>query len=105
MDCASSRVVSGGVGLHRGGDGLEREIEFLAPATVTLLSERREHAPWGLAGGSDAKPGVNWLNTTVLPGKICLPVQPGDRLSIASAGGGGWGRASEMENNVNKSAS
>lgn len=99
------RVRSGGIGLHRGGDGLEREIEFLAPATVTLLSERRLHAPWGLAGGSNAEPGVNRLNSAVLPGKTSLPVQPGDRLSIASAGGGGWGRSPELENSVNKSAS
>ncbi|MCA1798740.1 MAG: hydantoinase B/oxoprolinase family protein [Xanthomonadaceae bacterium] len=83
---------SGGAGLHGGGDGLVREIEFLAPATVTLLTERRRRGPWGLAGGSDGAPGVNQLNGDLLPGKCCIAADGGDRLRVETPGGGGWGR-------------
>jgi len=86
------RPGSGGHGLHPGGAGLCREFEFLAPATLTLLSERRSLAPWGLQGGSDAQSGVNWLNGEVQAGKLCRELKPGDILRIESAGGGGWGR-------------
>lgn len=82
---------SGGPGTRPGGDGLVREIEFLAPAQVTLLTERRRHAPWGLAGGGPGAPGTNRLNGAELPGKVSLPVQVGDRLTIETPGGGGWG--------------
>lgn len=82
---------SGGAGRHPGGDGLEREIEFLQPAHYTLLTERRRHAPWGLNGGEDGQPGENRLNGHSLPPKCTGKVNPGDRLYVASPGGGGWG--------------
>lgn len=82
---------SGGNGQFKGGDGLERELEFLAPAQVTLLTERRRHAPWGLAGGSNGTPGENRLNGVLVPGKTTFQARPGDRLTVASAGGGGYG--------------
>jgi len=91
---------SGGRGRYRGGDGLVREIEFLAPARVTILSERRERAPYGLAGGEPGQPGENRLRRAdggansdeeVLPGKASFDVQPGDVLCIGTPGGGGWG--------------
>ena len=85
------RTGSGGAGHRRGGDGLVREFEFLGPAQVTLLTERRRHAPWGLAGGSDGAPGENRLNGELLPGKTSVMVKAGDRLSVATPGGGGWG--------------
>ncbi len=85
---------SGGAGRHRGGDGLERELEFLSPARVSLLTERRQHAPWGLAGGEAARRGENRLNGAPLPAKCAFDVAAGDRLLIASAGGGGWGTVS-----------
>ena len=65
----------------------------LWPATITLLSERRLLAPWGLQGGQAAKPGANWLNGHALPGKVSREVASGDILRIESAGGGGWGEA------------
>ena len=82
---------SGGAGQHAGGDGLVRDYEFLGPATVTLLTERRRHAPWGLDGGAAGRPGEILLNGEPLPGKISLLVRRGDRLSISTPGGGGWG--------------
>ncbi|MCW8919185.1 MAG: hydantoinase B/oxoprolinase family protein [Gammaproteobacteria bacterium] len=82
---------SGGAGQRRGGDGLIREFEFLAPAEVTLLTERRIHAPWGLAGGAAGAVGKNDVNGVPLPGKVMVSVATGDRLTIATPGGGGWG--------------
>lgn len=82
---------SGGAGRRRGGDGIVREFEFLAPAQVTLLTERRRHAPWGLAGGSPGAAGENHRNGDPLPGKVSVVVAPGDRITIATPGGGGWG--------------
>ncbi len=82
---------SGGTGQWQGGDGIERCYQFLADAAVTVLSERRDLAPWGLAGGCDGQRGRNTLNGVLLPAKCEVDVQAGDRLSIMSAGGGGWG--------------
>lgn len=85
------RYGSGGRGRRNGGDGLLREFEFLAPAQVSLLTERRINSPWGLAGGQAGQVGVNRLNNRTLPSKINLMVDTGDRLTIESAGGGGYG--------------
>lgn len=82
---------SGGVGLHRGGDGLVRAFGFLAPATVTLLTERRRHAPWGLDGGAPGARGMNRLGERELPGKLTMTVGAGDTLTLETPGGGGWG--------------
>ena len=92
----SVRAGSGGPGCHAGGDGIVREIEFLAPADVTILSERRHAAPWGLAGGGPGRPGENRLargggTPEILPAKCRLHVLPGDRIVIETPGGGGWG--------------
>ena len=89
------RAASGGRGRCAGGDGLVREYQFLAPAHYTLLTERRTHAPWGIAGGEAARPGVNLPNGRPFPAKCEGPVQPGDRLRIETPGGGGYGRASD----------
>lgn len=82
---------SGGEGLHKGGDGLLREFEFLKPATVTLLTERRLHQPWGLNAGVAGKAGQNLLNNQELKPKVCIDVNAGDCLTIKTPGGGGWG--------------
>ena len=87
---------SGGAGAHRGGDGIRRELRFEAPATLTLLGERRRHAPWGLAGGEPGAVGEDWLVRAGgaperLPGKVTVQVEPGDRLIVLTPGGGGWG--------------
>ena len=88
------RYGSGGSGRYRGGDGLCRELCFLAPATITLLTDRRRHAPYGLQGGEDGAPGSNSLEhagtVTPLPGKVTLDVQTGDILIVCTPGGGGF---------------
>jgi N-methylhydantoinase B len=95
------RQRSGGNGLHAGGDGIDREIEFLSRAQVTLLTERRSVAPYGLQGGQPGRPGVNQLNHAKrsggLPAKTTIAVRPGDRLSISTPGGGGWGKQSSSK--------
>lgn len=85
---------SGGRGIHRGGDGLVREIAFLVSATVSLLTDRRVQAPYGLQGGACGAPGVNMLldgEPQVLPGKWSAEVAAGAVLRIETPGGGGWG--------------
>jgi N-methylhydantoinase B len=82
---------SGGRGRRNGGDGLIREFRFLAPAQVTLLTERRSHRPWGIQGGLPGQAGVNLLNGVRLPAKVALRVESGDRLQICTPGGGGFG--------------
>jgi len=82
---------SGGNGSQRGGDGLIREFEFLATTRLSLITERRHHAPWGLNGGEPGQAGVNQLDGEPLPAKTSIEVKPGQRLRIETAGGGGWG--------------
>ena len=86
---------SGGKGLHRGGDGIVREYQFLVPAEVTLLTDRRERGPYGLAGGKPGKPGRNTLTrkkrSKPVPAKSRFEVQSDDVLRIETPGGGGWG--------------
>ncbi len=93
----SYRQNSGGPGKFRGGDGLIREIELLAPAQVTLLAERRAFPPYGLSGGADAATGRSTLleNGTEkeLPGKCNIQASAGSVLRIETPGGGGWGRS------------
>jgi N-methylhydantoinase B len=95
--CYSLRQVSGGAGKYHGGNGLVREIEFLCPATLTILSERRRSTPYGLQGGGPGAPGRNVLiragEEQDLPGKVEIHLRPGDVLSLRTPGGGGWGRS------------
>jgi len=88
---------SGGAGLRRGGDGLIREYQFLAPAQLTLLTERRRYRPWGIAGGGQGSAGENLLNGVPLPGKLAMSVAAGDRLEIRTPGGGGFSSPPEVE--------
>ena len=91
---------SGGAGLYRGGDGIVREVELLTDAQIAILADRRRFAPYGLKGGRPGKTGVSrWLKggrTVVrLPGKCTVNARAGDVISIATPGGGGWGRGRE----------
>jgi N-methylhydantoinase B len=84
---------SGGAGRHRGGDGVVREIEALAPMTFSLLTERRRHAPPGANGGEPGAPGRNLLDGVSLPSKARGTLAPGQRLRLETPGGGGDGEA------------
>ena len=89
------RQGSGGRGRYRGGEGLRRQIEFLSPATVSIISERRTMPPYGLMNGGPALVGQNALThdhrVTALPGKTILAVEGGDVITIDTPGGGGLG--------------
>jgi len=96
----SLRTGSAGNGLHKGGEGVIRDIEFRVPVTVSILSERRVYHPYGLEGGEDAQCGVNywvrrvkgegerWIN---LGGKNTASMGVGERIVVCTPGGGGWG--------------
>ncbi len=90
---------SGGRGRHPGGDGIRRDLQTLADAQVTLLTERRRFPPYGLAGGDPGRPGENVLIRdgveAPLPGKGAFELKAGDILSIRTPGGGGYGVVEE----------
>ena len=85
------RKGSGGLGKHRGGDGVVREIETLVPSRMSLLCDRRKHGPYGLFGGEDGATGRNQINNQEVPGKSSHQLKAGDRIRIETPGGGGWG--------------
>lgn len=89
----SVRRGSGGAGGHRGGDGLVREIEALAPMRYSLIGERRRHPPRGRDGGEAGAAGRSLLNGEPLPGKHEGDLAPGDVLRVETPGGGGLGPA------------
>lgn len=82
---------SGGAGRWVGGDGVLREFEALAPMEVSVLAERRRHAPRGAADGGAGALGRTVLNGAALAPKVSTPLAPGDVLRIETPGGGGWG--------------
>ncbi|MBU6249860.1 MAG: hydantoinase B/oxoprolinase family protein [Cyanobacteria bacterium REEB417] len=89
---------SGGVGRWSGGDGVVRQLRFLEPVQVSLISGSRLVPPPGLAGGQPGQCGRNLLldrdgNTRVLPGCCELALQAGDGIRIETPGGGGYGLA------------
>jgi N-methylhydantoinase B len=109
---------SGGRGRWRGGDGIVRTLELLAPARVTVISERRARGPYGLRGGEPGEPGVNHVALVAqrprgpgarvqrrstrptgrtLPSKFQIDLEAGAVLTVASPGGGGFGRAARRE--------
>jgi len=91
------RVGSGGTGAHRGGDGIIRRYEFLQPVVVSLMTERRVRAPFGLEGGGPGAKGLNRVRrhgereTERLPGRVEVALGAGDELWIETPGGGGFG--------------
>ena len=93
------REGSGGDGRYPGGEGIERDLEMLEPATISLITERRWSAPWGIEGGDPGARGENWLlpsgdetRARSLADKVTLKVDAGDVLRVLTPGGGGWGR-------------
>jgi N-methylhydantoinase B len=86
----SLRRGSGGEGRHRGGDGVVREIEALAPMGYSLIGERRRHPPKGREDGGDGATGRNLRNDEPLPGKAEGKLGPGDSIRVETPGGGGY---------------
>ena len=87
---------SGGSGMHRGGDGVERSLTFLEAMRANMLANRRAVPPSGIAGGGKAKPGQNWVERTDgsrvdLGATGSAEMQPGDSFMILTPGGGGFG--------------
>src|SRR5580700_10307534 len=94
----SLRPESGGEGQFRGGDGIVREIEVLTDCDVTLLSDRRARGPWGLSGGEVGAPGKTSItrrdgSVERMPAKFSTRLRAGERITIETPGGGGWGPA------------
>jgi len=83
------RKNSAGQGMFKGGEGLLRSFTLLQDAHVTLLTERRRHAPWSI-NGNDAKPGENLINGKVCPPKFSRQLKAGDCVTIKTPGGGGY---------------
>ena len=92
------RSGSGGHGLFNGGEGVLRAIQFLAPLTLSVLTDRRVINPYGLNGGEPGQRGLNLLKryedgvTINLGGKCAVPVTYGDIFVLNTPGGGGWGQ-------------
>ena len=86
---------SGGRGINSGGNGTVRKIRFLEAMTAGILSNRRQIAPFGMAGGEAGKTGENYLQqsdaTISLGSQATVEVQPGEVLIIKTPGGGGYG--------------
>ncbi|MEA2125376.1 MAG: N-methylhydantoinase [Solirubrobacteraceae bacterium] len=82
---------SGGAGRHRGGDGVIREYEALCEMELSLLTERRRHAPPGAEGGEPGAKGRNLLDGEELPSKARRTLAKGARLRLETPGGGGHG--------------
>jgi N-methylhydantoinase B len=84
---------SGGAGVHRGGEGVVRELEALEEMTFSLIAERRRHAPPGARGGAPGALGRDQLDRRPLAGKSSGVLHAGQRLRIETPGGGGFGGA------------
>jgi N-methylhydantoinase B len=96
----SIRKNSGGKGKQRGGDGVIREIETLAPARMSLLSDRRKHRPYGLHAGEAGAAGkasiIRKGKSKTIGSKGTWDLEPGDRVRIETPGGGGFGKGKEL---------
>jgi len=91
------RPNSGGRGRFRGGLGLERTVTVERDATVSLLTERRRHAPAGVAGGEDGTPGANLIDGEPVPAKTTVDVEAGTTVTVRTPGGGGHGDPRERD--------
>ncbi|HZT86286.1 MAG TPA: hydantoinase B/oxoprolinase family protein [Gaiellaceae bacterium] len=87
------RPGSGGAGLHRGGDGVVRELRVLDDCRLSVLAERRRHAPPGRAGGEDGARGRTLVNGEEQPPKLTRELRAGDLVRVETPGGGGHGTA------------
>ncbi|MDQ8196844.1 hydantoinase B/oxoprolinase family protein [Pelagicoccus enzymogenes] len=100
VESFSLRTGSGGKGIHRGGDGVTKRIRFLDAVTLSLLTQRRKQAPFGMAEGEPGSCGEQILidptgARTILPGNGSWDLSAGSVLEIRTPGGGAWGRGSQ----------
>ena len=89
------RSGSGGDGRHRGGLGIERSVIVETDAVVSLLTERRCHAPRGAAGGESGATGENRIDGEAVPAKTTVEVPAGTTVTVRTPGGGGYGDPGE----------
>ncbi|WP_435610621.1 hydantoinase B/oxoprolinase family protein [Streptomyces sp. C10-9-1] len=94
------REGSGGRGRWRGGEGVVRELRFLEPMTVALLTGHRRVPPYGMAGGGPGALGENRVvradgHEETLDGVDTVAMHPGDLLVVRTPGGGGYGPPQE----------
>ncbi|MFC4358907.1 hydantoinase B/oxoprolinase family protein [Halobium salinum] len=94
------RPGSGGDGRYRGGLGMVRSVTVETDATVSLLTERRRHAPPGAAGGEDGAVGRNLVDGEAVPAKTTREVAAGTTVRVETPGGGGWGDPAERDEEV-----
>jgi 5-oxoprolinase (ATP-hydrolysing) len=97
LDLFGIRRGSGGGGKWQGGDGAVRRVRFLEPMTAVIVASRRNVAPFGLEGGREAAPGLQWVERIGgaredLSGTDSAELLPGDIFVIETPGGGGYGR-------------
>ncbi len=98
------RQHSGGYGKHRGGDGTVREITFLAPVSLSVLTQHRVTIPYGMEGGDDGMLGEQFvirnngerINLQSIDG---CEMAPGDTFTLLTPGGGGYGKPDEKTSN------
>ncbi|EDW74349.1 uncharacterized protein Dwil_GK21431 [Drosophila willistoni] len=100
---------SGGSGQWRGGEGVERDLLFRKPVTLSVLTERRTLQPYGLNGGGPAKSGRNLIykhdgRVIALAGKTCIDVETGDTFAMKTPGGGGYGSPEGESSSQDKTA-
>jgi N-methylhydantoinase B len=97
VDRYALRPDSGGDGEYRGGLGLERLITVERDSVVSLLTERRRHAPTGAAGGDVGATGENLVNGAVVPAKCTREVPSGTTVTVRTPGGGGYGDPADRD--------
>ena len=100
LDRFGVRAHSGGEGRWRGGNGIVRQLTFLEPVSLTLLSQHRKQAPYGLAGGQPGQTGCQYIvrqdgSREPLSGMGQAEMQPGDTIVVETPGGGGYGKENE----------
>ncbi len=102
LESFAIRQGSGGQGLHSGGNGVIRRVQFREPMTAAILSNHRHIPPFGLQGGASGKTGHNYILrqdgvTEELDSKAIVQMQPGDTIVIETPGGGGYGARPSAE--------
>jgi N-methylhydantoinase B len=93
------REGSGGAGRHRGGFGLDYEIELRrGEATASFVMDHGRFGPPGALGGKDGRPNsvtVWQAGKPFVPPHLSkaqdIPLKPGDRVRVGTPGGGGYG--------------